>query len=173
MTILLRLRRDLFDAVHADLHRPHRFADERVGFLYGPIALLSARCALVLPTRYEPVPDEDYLDDPTVGACINTDAMRRAVRTTHASGACCFHVHVHDHNGAPYPSGVDQALVRRFMPALHAVAPAARHGGIVLSRDAATTIVWSHTTQQLEHARVSIVGAPMWIGAGERDGTHG
>lgn len=172
MRTLVRLRRCLFEAMLADLHRPHAVAAERVGFLYGPLAVLSGELTLVLPTRYAPVPDEEYLDDSSVGARIDTSAMRRAMQHTLSTGACCFHVHQHDHDGVPHPSGIDRRTIERFAPSLQVVAASARHGGLVLSETAATAIVWSPTAQRLEHARVSIVGTPLWLGAEEGEARH-
>jgi len=168
----MRLRRSLVETVLADLRRPHAFAAERVGFLYGPLVVLPRRCTLVFPTHYDPVLDDEYVDDPSVGARIDTRAMRRAMQRTLSTGACCFHVHLHDHKGVPSPSRVDWNLFHRFAPPLQVVATDARHGGLILSQDVAAALVWSPRMKRLEHARVSIVGAPLWLGADEEEVRH-
>ena len=74
MTPRIRLLRSLYDAMLADLQRPHVFAFERVGFLYGRLANAHAD-PLVLMTGYVSLADDRYVDDPRVGARIDSQAM--------------------------------------------------------------------------------------------------
>ena len=47
MTTKVRITRKLLDAVRADLSRPHPFAAERVGFLYGPL-VCAGSCSVLI-----------------------------------------------------------------------------------------------------------------------------
>ena len=58
--------------------RPHPHAAERVAFMYGRLAVMTE--PLILITRYVPVPDQQYVIDPYVGARINGDAIRAAMQ---------------------------------------------------------------------------------------------
>lgn len=171
MSALVRLRRGLFEEVTMDLRRPHAFAYERVGFLYGPIARLSEARILILPARYEPVPDDEYVDDHRVGACINRSALHRALQRVLATGDCCLHVHMHAHRGVPGPSPVDRDMLRNFAPSLQAVGATALHGGLILSEDRATALLWSPEHERLEGGRVNIIGTPTWISPVEKGGS--
>jgi hypothetical protein len=171
MKTLIRLRRALFDAMRADLHRSHRFAYERVGFLYGKMETLSQGTVLILPTEYLPVRDDDYVNDPSVGARINRTSIFGAIEKVLATGQCGLHVHCHEHSGQPGFSATDVAMLRGFSPALHGVQPQTRHGGLVLSHDGAAALVWDCEQAALVTARVSIVGAPLWLGRQKTEGT--
>lgn len=164
MITLLRLRRGLFDAMREDLRRPHDHAAERVGFIYGPVAWLGDARALILPAAYEPVADDAYVDDPGVGARIDRGALRRAMQRVLSTGEACFHVHLHAHRGTPGFSAVDADMLRGFVPPLQVVGPAARHGGLVLSENAAAATSWCPARRALTPVRVAIVGSPLWLG---------
>lgn len=171
MTVLVRLRRGLFEAIHQDLRVGHPFAYERVGFVYGPFVRLSAELTLVLPAHYVPVPDDEYIRDPSVGARINRDALRGALQRVLTTGDCCLHVHAHAGSGTPRFSSVDDDMLIRFSPALQAVGTGARHGGLVLSNDGAAATFWSPLEHRLEGGRVTIVGAPIWLGTESKGNT--
>ena len=75
----LRLPRALLSEMWADLNRPHDFAHERVGFL---LARQSEGHGgrILLARHYEPVPEDDYIRDPSVGARINRESIRRMLK---------------------------------------------------------------------------------------------
>ena len=66
---MMQLR--MTDAVHkemrSDLRRSHPFAYERVGYIF----IKPAGGAVLVATGYEPVLDEFYIEDMTVGARID------------------------------------------------------------------------------------------------------
>ena len=67
MRVTVRLPRPLLDEVRADLARPHRFAAERIGFLYGRLRGAGDGQKLILLTGYAALDDARYIDDPEVG----------------------------------------------------------------------------------------------------------
>src|SRR5581483_7393114 len=78
MNIVFRFAAELMTEVRADLARPHPFAYERVGFISIRAAAL-ADGLLLLADSYFPVPDEEYIDDPSVGAMLGQEAIRKAL----------------------------------------------------------------------------------------------
>jgi hypothetical protein len=163
MTPLLRMTRKLHGAMVKDLQRPHRFASERVGFLRSrsaPANLLS------LAFAYTPVPDDRYVPKRGVGACIDEGAIREAMQTALNEASGCFHVHLHDHEGEPWFSGVDQETALALAPSLLAVSPHSIHGAVVLSRNSASTLILAPGADGIISGRVSIVGHPTRVRGG-------
>ena len=156
---VLRIRRDLADEMLADLVRPHPFAFERVGFLYGRTAPLANGGAVVLARQYEPVPDGDYLPDSRHGATIGSTAIRRAL--SHALATNDSVLHVHHHVGSSYPSGTDMHTYRELTPTYVAAAPDAAHGGLILGVDDAFCVLMAGGRHELQSAAVRIIGFPL------------
>jgi len=119
MTMLFRAGAELFAAVRQDLHRPHPFAAERVGFLACRAARLAGNGLIILATTYEPVADEDYLEDHTVGAMMGPAAIRKAMQRAYNSALgdiSIFHVHMHECSGHPGFSRTDLTESAKFVP---------------------------------------------------------
>ena len=161
MRFHLKLTRRLFRDIHADLHRQHRFAVERVGFLRASFADGGDQ-VLILPSEYRPVADEDYVDNPAAGASIGREAIRKALEWADAWPGGLFHVHAHFGRGIPGFSRIDVAGNQRLIPTFFNVATARPHGAIILSDNAATAAIWAakQAAPQLV-AKVTIVGAPL------------
>jgi hypothetical protein len=166
MYLTIRLTRQLHEEMLTDLRRPHAHAAERVGFLYGRLA---AKCGpLILMTRYTPVPDEQYIDDPHVGARINGDAIRAAMQGVLDSGDGVFHTHLHEWPGRPGFSFTDEKELPKLVPAFQAVGRAQANGLFLLSPDSAIADVWLPGKQHPVRAhRISIVGYPLRFFGGE------
>jgi hypothetical protein len=75
MTVIYRATEEFMSAVRADLLRPHRFAEERVGFI-SVRATGGQKNLTLIADDYHPVADEDYLPDPNVGAMMGQEALR-------------------------------------------------------------------------------------------------
>jgi hypothetical protein len=109
------------DAVRDDLYRRHRFAAERVGFLACRAARLANNGLIILATEYHPVADDDYVEDPTVGAMMGARAIRVAMQLAYNGGredTSVFHIHMHDRAGYPVFSQTDlteSGLGRRLL----------------------------------------------------------
>ena len=135
MKPLFKIERRMLDQIHADLSRPHPFAAERVGFISCKVAAFDAGTVAALAQTYLPVQDDHYEDDPSVGAMLNGAAFRAALQHSFRSRTAMFHVHRHEHRGAPRFSHVDISEARRFVPDFWKVQPSLPHGAIVLSHD--------------------------------------
>src|SRR5437870_1541095 len=99
MNPILKIHRALYTALLQELRRPHPFAWERVSFL---TANAGQDGELVLPTVQYPVPDDQYVPDTTSAACIGSAAIRAAISRALTEQVSIFHVHLHDHLGAPW-----------------------------------------------------------------------
>lgn len=141
MKVCLKINGNLLDAVRRDLHRPHPFAYERVGFFTAGVAELGDRM-LLLVRDYMPVADEDYEIDYKVGAKIGSAAMRKAVQSAYRPTATLLHVHTHGGQGKPGFSAVDLNSARVFVPGFFETTPRMPHGLLVLSNDAAHGLLW-------------------------------
>jgi len=161
---LLRIRRDLVEEVAADLVRPHPFAFERVGFLYGRTEPLDGDAVLVLVRAFEPVPDIDYIPGTRHGATIGSVAIRRALARALDTGDSV--IHVHEHLGPASPSTTDLRMYRELTPTYVAADPAAAHGGLILGTNHAFCLLWPPGADKLVRADVRVVGFPfaMWDG---------
>lgn len=80
MKMIFRARSDLLSAVRGDLHRLHAFAAERVGWLVCRAGRLADGGLVILASGYDAVADEDYVNDPSVGARIGPAAIRKALQ---------------------------------------------------------------------------------------------
>jgi hypothetical protein len=141
MNIRFKITSALLTTIRIDLRRPHPFAHERVGFIAAGLA--SAHDELLILVRgYRPVLDDEYLRDPSVGAMMGDQAIRRARQWAMDGRAAIFHVHSHGGRGVPGFSGVDIRENAKFIPNFVSVAPQCVHGAIVLSDTAAFGRVW-------------------------------
>jgi hypothetical protein len=165
MTVLFRARDDLFKAVRHDLHRRHPFAAERVGFLLCRAGSLTGDGLVILAGGYHSVEDDDYLDDPKVGAMMGPAAIRKGMQRAYNGGAQdigLFHVHMHEHRGVPGFSRVDLTESMKFVPDFFNAVPAMPHGAIVLSLDRAVGLCWrKRGNSPVAIDRFASVGAPL------------
>ncbi|MDF0523311.1 hypothetical protein P0R31_39660 [Bradyrhizobium yuanmingense] len=141
MKIHFKITRALADTVRIDLQRPHSFAYERVGFIAAGLAAAHDEL-LILAREYRPVRDDEYLQDPNVGAMMSGEAIRRARQWAMNDGVAIFHVHSHGGRGIPGFSGTDVRENAKFIPNFLSVAPQCVHGAVVLSDTAAIGQVW-------------------------------
>ena len=164
MNMTLRIPRPLRDSMLADLRRRHRFAAERVGFAKGAIGRGGGNDVLVLLNSYTPVPDEDYVDDPRVGARINSRAIQNAMQSVLDSGCSLFHVHMHLGLGKPRPSKIDLAELPKLIPSFCAAEPTAPHGFLILTADGAAGYAVAPGTNHLVAVpKISVIGYPTEI----------
>ena len=160
MTVLFRMTAELFAEMVRDLRRPHRFAGERVGFVYTREGE-GDRDRIVLASEYVPVEDDEYLDEPGAAAWIGADAIRRARSRALQEDVGVFHVHLHEHRGRTEPSYIDAAEMRKVVPAFAGISPQRIHGALVLSLTDAHVTTWCSDRKDLaEVGKVAIVGLP-------------
>jgi hypothetical protein len=160
MNTNVRIARNLLTRVRADLSRPHAFAVERVGFLYGCLAD-TATTPLVLLTDYEPVADHNYINDPCSGARIDSTAIRTAMQGVLDRGHGGFHVHMHNWPGRPILSPMDAKEIPPVVTGLRRVGIKQAHGIILLHDMECAAWVWHPDNNAADEAEsFSVVGFP-------------
>jgi hypothetical protein len=167
----VRIRTALYADVIQDLARRHSHAHERVGFAFGKVGPCQGREPFVYIYRYEPVPDDMYIESATVGALIDDRAILSAmqeVRHHRGQGESCFHVHIHRHEGQPRFSLQDQQSLPKLIPGLRRMEPAGAHGLLLLSTNHGIAQVWWPGCPDSEQATsISMIGAPIMIFSAE------
>ncbi len=141
MNNIFRATEQFLRTVREDLAKPHRFAFERVGFI-SIRAMATNNTLVLLADGYHPVLDNDYLNEPTVGAMMGQEAIRKALNIALFQPVGLFHVHMHNHRGRPKFSRTDLSEQFKFVPDFFKVRPNMPHGAIVLSYDQAIGQVW-------------------------------
>ena len=163
MKLEFRITSGLAGQIRTDLRRRHRFAFERVGFISARPAATSPGLTL-LAIDYHSVADEDYVNDPSVGAMIGPTAMRKALQLTYKRDVSMLHVHMHEHAGPPEFSRVDLREYPKFVPDFFNVRPRLPHGAILLSHDELTGLIWPCRGAQPQRLDEAIeIGAPLRI----------
>jgi hypothetical protein len=162
MKVKIKIRQSLYEAVIADLNRPHEFAGERVGFLTAKIGNRDGNPLLVLLTDYISIPDDQYINDFEVGARINSTAIRSAMQHVLNTKEGVFHVHDHGRYGKPRYSKTDRREIPPMVLSIRNINRAAAHGILVLSRDKAISTVWTpNKDEPVEDAHISVIGHPL------------
>ena len=163
----IRLTRNLYNTIRQDIARPHEFAFERIGFVFGKLGNENSSEPLVLLYNYMPVPDSQYIDDPKVGARIDGDAVTsvmQQVLNDRSKRVGTFHVHVHEHFGKPGLSSTDRREIPLLIPSFQSVGKEAAHGLIIFSKDDGTSWVWLPGEKSSRVAsRIVVTGAPLAI----------
>lgn len=121
--------------------RLHAFAEERVGFITVRAAQ-GAEGLVLIAENYYPVADEDYLNDPTVGAMMGQEALRKALELALLKGVGVFHVHMHGLTPRLWFSAIDLREQLKYVPDFFTVCPQMPHGAIVLNAKTAAGRVW-------------------------------
>ncbi len=159
MNIKVRIARSLFDTVRVDLARPHPFAAERVGFLFGQ--LVDADGPLVLLKEYAILPDEGYINDPKAGARIDSHTIRWVMQGVLDRKLGAFHIHMHHWPGRPVMSHMDAVEIPRIVKGLCRVGPDLVNGIILLHQEECGAWVWMPGKEApVEVDSVSVVGFP-------------
>jgi hypothetical protein len=164
MSIHFKLTRPLLERVRDDLDRPHGFAGERMGFLFtrGGAGVNVSR--IVIATDYVPVVDQDYVDDPRVGARIGSAAIRSVMQRILDTKAGAFHVHLHSHKGRPSLSRVDQNELPRLLRSFRNVAPNEVHGALIFSDDCGAGICLRPGEMNFDpFIQISVIGYPLGL----------
>src|ERR1700726_1835022 len=158
----VKIPRSLFEAALADLHRPHPFAAERVGFFSTKLTR-AKKLTLIHCIAYHPVSDEHYIHDPSVGARIGSDAITEAMARSAVDGVGQFHVHAHGGRGKPKPSITDNRESPSLAWSLWNVDRTHACGWGILSNDSGWASVVSTEKDSGNEADVAIIGYPITI----------
>ena len=163
----IRLSGTLYAQIMADLQRPHPFAFERIGFVMGRMGTSGGQVRSILLTRYLPMPDGHYLDDPTVGARLGPEAMTAAMQAVYHGRAAkegIFHIHLHDSPGEPRMSPTDLAEIPPIIPGFQAVGPESTHGIIILGPNHGVGWVWPpRALVPFQTEILAVIGAPVRV----------
>ncbi|WP_018629571.1 HesA/MoeB/ThiF family protein [Niabella aurantiaca] len=160
--IIFRIPQELRSEMEQDLRRPHSYACERVGFLFTKSKWIDQNKILIVAISYQCVADEHYIEDPTVGAKIGSEAIRSAMQTMFDMKSGCFHVHLHDHQGRPGPSATDKKGLPGVIESFANIAGGQPTGILILSKDNFFTAIKVTSNKRLYPASlVSVVGFPM------------
>lgn len=142
MRARIRILNPMLQEIRCDLHRPHPFTYERVGFMTAGVTALGNGELMLLARDYRPVADDDYVPDRSVGVKIGSNAMRKAAQFAYQPRSALLHIHTHGGLGRPEFSGVDLASGAEFVPGFFHSMPRMPHGMLVLSNDSATGLLW-------------------------------
>lgn len=170
MKFLFRATTDFMRMVRNDLSRTHAFADERVGFI-AVRATVGADHLVLLADSYYPVADHEYLRDPTVGALINQEALRKALEIALLQPVGMFHVHQHLFPGRLWFSPLDLREQLRFVPDFFKVRNNMPHGALVLSDATAAGRIWVSPTEIHVINEFDTVGTRMDVQSTGEDGS--
>lgn len=157
MKTIFRMTDYFLQKVKQDLIRPHAFAAERVGFISVRAAGTGSEIVL-LAENYHSVTDEDYVNDWTVGAMINQEAIRKALNVALLQPVGMFHVHMHGHSGPPLFSVTDLREQMKFVPDFFKVRRQLPHGAIVLSYDHFIGRIWLSSQNAVYINEFDVVG---------------
>lgn len=167
MNVAVKMTGRLHDEIRRDLTRPHAFAAERVGFVFGKIGTGESG-KLVLLTRYHSIPDGDYIDDPTVGARLGSSAMTWAMEEVYRGRPereGIFHIHLHNIPGETGMSRTDARDLPRMIPGFRSVGREAPHGIVILSQNHGTA--WASLPGEDDRlvrcSGLSIIGAALYV----------
>ena len=171
MRTVFRATENFFGDVRNDLMRPHPFAEERVGF----ITVRSAgdtETLVMIAEEYHPLRDEDYLNDPAVGAMMGQEALRRALEIALLHRVGVFHVHMHLFPARRlWFSQTDLSEQLKFVPDFFKVRGEMPHGALVLSRTSEAGRVWLGPKDVRQINEFNVVGPRMRISRSKHDGS--
>lgn len=164
MTLFFRIPKRTYGDIRRDLARPHDYAAERVGFAKARLGTAEGQDRIILITGYAPVNDDHYIDDPSSGARIDSNAIRRAMEIILQESVGLLHVHIHDFPGSPRLGKMDRREIPRLVDTFRATGPQAPHGILLLSGDSFSCWVWlPGQGKALVPERATVVGMPLFI----------
>lgn len=163
MRFVFRATDRFMGEMREDLSRGHHFAHERIGFITTKIAA-GADSLVLLADGYHPVADEDYVYDPSVGARIGQEALRKALDLALLNPVGVFHVHMHLIPTARlWFSSIDLREQLNFVPDFFKVRSTVPHGALVLSPSSAAGLVWTSGEAMTPIAEFNTIGAQLKI----------
>ena len=160
--VTIRVPDELCQKIRKDLARKHDFAYERVGFAIGKSKELHDDNELIIITDYVPVDDNHYIEDNSVGARINSDAIRNAMQIAMNKKCSIFHIHEHCGTGTPSFSFTDLNELPGIIDAMINANSNNIHGLLLLSEDGINaTVKMKPSKGEAILEKVIRVGYPM------------
>lgn len=158
----IKIPKQLFSYMLTDIARQHRFAFERVGFLFVNSGKAASGETLILATDYTPVADENYIADPKVGAKINSSAIREVMQKMLDTGHGVLHVHMHDFPGSPNFSRVDIDNLSKLIPSFQATVRNSINGALLVQNNSLLSFVWMEgSAAAIRVNKITIIGHPL------------
>lgn len=164
MNPIAKIPRRLLFAALEDLERPHSFAGERLGFFSFRQSLDAAE-PLLHCFEYHSIPDDQYVEDYSVGGRIGGEAIRAAMNRAYNTGAGQLWVHTHGRNGMPGVSPTDRESGPKVVQSCANAEPKALHGWGVISEHGICGQVRSPDGAFHPLLRLAVIGWPMVIPA--------
>ncbi len=162
--VTIRISKSLCDQIRKDLSRPHKFAFERVGFVIGYSTSISENEDLICISEYIKIDDDNYIKDNTVGARINSDAIRKGMQIAMNKKCSVFHVHVHLGKETPEFSLTDLEELPKIAEAMVNANSRNVHGVLILNSNGANAILKIKESKgNVCLKKVTIVGYPMFF----------
>lgn len=162
--IQLRLTQAIYQEIKSDLSRHHKFAFERMGYVF----IKPSGKSVLVATGYEPIPDEFYINDQTVGACVDYRGIAIAMKRADKNKEGILHTHIHGKAGTPKFSTTDISDHSEFLRSFRNATPTMPHGFLLLSSDKLMARVWQPNSKSFRDVfRYTIVGMPLayyWTG---------
>lgn len=160
--VIVKIPEALCSQIRTDLSRTHEFAYERVGFVFGNSKILPYNKELIIINGYLPVEDNHYIEDSSVGARINGEAIRAAMQLAMNRKCSVFHIHEHLGEGTPYFSSTDLLELPGIAQSLKNAHSQSIHGLILLSEDGINAKVYSkEPLEEVVLEKAVRVGYPM------------
>lgn len=164
MKTAIKLTGGLYAEIIRDLMRQHPFAAERVGFVFGRMGSSGRQ---ILLTRYHSIPDDQYVNDPAVGARIGREALTWAMQAVYQgrpSREGIFHIHLHRHKGKTGMSRTDSREIPIMLPGFQSMGRDAAHGIIILSLDHGSGWVWLPGNRKpIPVDSIHVIGVPIGV----------
>jgi len=163
--IIIRIPNTMLNLIKNDLRRPHDFAFERIGFIGSRHKVLSTGTTIIFMTDYFPVPDNQYINDPDVGARINSTAIRESLQRIIDHKIGVFHTHYHTFSAnSPEFSFTDMKDNPEIIKSFGYADKKQVHGMIVLGNSEMNALVKIPGESELRQVtRIIGVGYPMTI----------
>lgn len=164
MNIHLRIAEHIWKQMNKDLSQAHSFAHERIGFLYVREGIIEGTGNLLLSSHYLSIPDDQYINDPTVGAKINSDAIRSVMQRILDTQEGAFHVHMHGFPFFQQFSNIDRDSLMRLIPSFKTVGQKSVHGALLLTDNNINGIAWLPRYEApVKIAKITVVGSPIVV----------
>lgn len=133
-----QFKKGLFEKVIQDLSRPHSFAFERVGYLFGGIQDETLRL-----DDWLSFDDSHYEENDDVGARIGVEGMTYLMKKAFVEKKHFFHTHLHDFQDIPTFSGIDLKSLLEVTPSLFDFSGKETHGAILIGREKSKLVWWT------------------------------
>jgi hypothetical protein len=126
---------------------------------------------ILIAEKYHPVLDEEYVDDPMVGARFGQGALLKALNLALLDGVGVFHVHQHEFGTRLWFSVVDLSEQLKFIPDFFKVRRNMPHGALVLSPNSIAGRVWLSAEEIHRISEFNVIGARLRVWESDRGGS--